>query len=214
MSVTELTSRPQRNSGGASPSSGAMLNRSTAAVADTDRQVGDLVRLGIIDQVDLAAGKAIVRIGDLRTPPMDWVMTVGNTTIWIPPTVGQQVIVICPEGDVEQGFVVNGLPSSAFAPLFRGLTNAILFADGTEISHDPEASHLQVSTPGSMALAAPGGLAIKGDVTLTGDLQISGDTGVGKTLTATTDVVGGGKSLKGHRHLGVTAGSAVSGAPQ
>jgi phage baseplate assembly protein gpV len=37
---------------------------------------------------------------------------------------------------------------------------------------------------------------------------------VDKTVTATTDVVGGGKSLKSHIHTGVTSGSGTSGPPQ
>ena len=51
-------------------------------------------------------------------------------------------------------------------------------------------------------------------VTVLGDLAVTGDATVSKTLTATTDVVGGGKSLKGHLHTGVTSGGGVSGPPQ
>lgn len=36
---------------------------------------------------------------------------------------------------------------------------------------------------------------------------------VDKTLTATTDVIGGGKSLKNHLHTGVTSGTSNSGPP-
>ena len=45
-------------------------------------------------------------------------------------------------------------------------------------------------------------------------VEITGDLNVAGTVTAGTDVVGAGKSLKGHKHIGVTAGSAVSGAPE
>jgi phage baseplate assembly protein gpV len=40
------------------------------------------------------------------------------------------------------------------------------------------------------AIDAPGGLTIRGDVTIEGK------------LTASDDVIGGGKSLKGHSHPG------------
>lgn len=191
------------------------MNRpSHAAGAETDRLIGDLVRVGVIESVDLDAGKAVVSFGEQTTPPIDWLMAVGDTTIWIPPTVAQQVVVICPEGDAEQGFIVSGLPSSAMAPLFLGLKNAIRFSDGAEIRYDPEAGQLDVATPGKVALVAPGGVEITAPTKINGDVEITGDVAVGKTLTAQTDVVGGGKSLKGHKHLGVTAGSGVSGAPQ
>jgi phage baseplate assembly protein V len=41
----------------------------------------------------------------------------------------------------------------------------------------------------------------------TGNMNVTG------TVTASTDVVGGGKSLKTHTHSGVTPGGGVSGAP-
>lgn len=52
------------------------------------------------------------------------------------------------------------------------------------------------------------GIEIKAaTVTITGDLTVTG------TATATVDVVGGGKSLKGHTHTGVTTGGGSSGPP-
>lgn len=174
------------------------------AATDTDRTIGDLLRVGLVDSVDLVAGKVVVSFGDQTTPPIDWLMTVGDTTVWIPPTVGQQILVVTPEGDVEQAIALNGLPSSAFAPLFAGLKNAIRFADGAQVSYDPEAGELDVHTPGNVTITAPGGVVIAGGTTITGDVAITGSVTVSETLTATTDVVGGGKSLKDHKHTGGT----------
>jgi phage baseplate assembly protein V len=50
-------------------------------------------------------------------------------------------------------------------------------------------------------------------VEMSGDLVVSGDASVGGTATAAVDVIGGGKSLKGHKHGGVTAGGAQTGVP-
>jgi phage baseplate assembly protein V len=44
--------------------------------------------------------------------------------------------------------------------------------------------------------------------------NINGDANVLQTLTAATDVVGGGKSLKSHRHPGIEPGSGVTGPTQ
>ena len=44
-------------------------------------------------------------------------------------------------------------------------------------------------------------------------LEVTGDITSGGTVTATTDVIGGGKSLKTHVHSGVTAGGANTGQP-
>ena len=190
--------------------------------ADSDRLIGSLLRVGTVQSVDLEAGKVIVAMGEQTTPPIDWLMPVGDTTIWIPPTVGQQVLVIAPEGDIEQAMVLNGLPSSAFAPLFLGLVNAIRFKDGAQVSYDPEAERLEVTTPGSVSITAPGGVTIVGDTTIIGNVSIDGDTAitgntvVDKTVTATEDVVvavaGAPKSLKAHVHTGGTI-SGKTGAP-
>lgn len=44
-------------------------------------------------------------------------------------------------------------------------------------------------------------------------VECTGDVTVAGTLTAAVDVVGGGKSLKGHKHGGVQAGGAQTGVP-
>ena len=44
-------------------------------------------------------------------------------------------------------------------------------------------------------------------------VEITGNVTVAGTLTATVDVVGGGKSLKNHVHGGVAAGGSTTGAP-
>lgn len=175
---------------------------------ETLRQLAQVVHEGVIDSVDLDAGLARVRIGETLTPPLDWIMVVGDTTIWSPPTPGASAVIICPEGDIERGFIINGLPSRAFAALFLGLKNAVRFKDGALVSYDPEASDLAFALPGSMTITAPGGLKIAADVDLTGDLQSSG------RIEAAVDVVAAGVSGKGHFHTKVTAGQALSGAPQ
>ena len=40
--------------------------------ADTQRQIGDVVRLGTIDMVDPAAATCRVRVGDLVTGDVPW----------------------------------------------------------------------------------------------------------------------------------------------
>jgi hypothetical protein len=46
----------------------------------------------------------------------------------------------------------------------------------------------------TMTVTAPGGVSITGDVSVEGDINCS------KTVTATTDVIGGKVSLKDHKH--------------
>lgn len=53
-------------------------------------------------------------------------------------------------------------------------------------------------------------LTVKAETTITENTNIEKDANVAKTLTATIDCVGGGKSLKGHTHTSYTNGSKTS----
>ena len=192
----------------AAPSSARLPRPPAPSGPETDRTIGDLVREGVIDSVDLDAGTAVVDFGEDLSPPLVWLMAVGDTTIWIPPTVGQPVVVLSPEGDGEQGMILSGVASSAMAPLFLGVKNAIRFRDGAQITHDPDAGELTVQTPTRVRVVSPD-VAIDAQTT-----TINGDVAVQGKLTASEDVIADGKSLKSHKHLGVTTGSGVSGAPQ
>lgn len=194
----------------------------TSSEEDTDRKVGDLLRVGVVETVD-DAGKAEVSFGDQLTPPIDWIMAVGDTTIWLRPTVGQQVLVATPEGDAEQAVIIGGLPTDAQPALPSGASVVIKFKDGARVSYDPEASRLDFDLPGEIQITAPNGATITADTTIEGDLKVTGDTTLdGKlevagnihtpgTITGDTDVVANGKSGKGHKHA---AGSPLTGTPQ
>lgn len=54
---------------------------------------------------------------------------------------------------------------------------------------------------------------VNGDVEVNGDLSVNGDINCSQTVTASTDVLGGGKSLKTHTHSGVMSGGSNSGPP-
>jgi hypothetical protein len=62
-----------------------------------------------------------------------------------------------------------------------------------------------IKVGGALTSSAPS-FTHTGPMTLKGDLTVQGDVGVTKTVTAQTDVVGGGKSLKNHVHAGVQTG--------
>lgn len=185
-----------------------------ASGADTDRAIADLVREGVVDSVNLDAGKAIVRLGDILTPPIDWLCSAGETRTWNPPAVGEQVVVVSPEGDIERAFIVGGLPSSVFAPLFLGVAVGIEFKDAGRIIYDPASSRLELQLPGAVQITAPDGVSIEADVTIKGDVQVDGDVRATGTVTGDNDVVFAGKSAKAHKHLSVTPGTGVSGTPQ
>lgn len=158
---------------------------------DIHGKIGDLIRLGTIMSVDLVAATAIVQSGDVVSPALHWIEQAGAFRTWSPPTVDEQVMLLCPEGDIAGGVILRGLFSNDFPKLGSSVNPQINGPDGLVIT----------LTGDGIQIVAPGGVAIEGDVTVTG------------TVTASEDVVGGGISLKSHKHGGVQAGGAQTGAP-
>ncbi len=188
------------------------------ATEDIPVDPATLIRLGVIASVDLAAARCTVRCGDpegeeMVTPPIRWIMPrCGDTRVWSPPTVGEQVVLICPDGEIGAGLALTGIIRDTFPALGSTLEERIDFADGAQLRYDPEAHHLDAVLPegATATVTAPGGLTINAasGVTINGDITLNG------TLTASEDVIAGGISLKNHRHGGTQPGAGQTGAPQ
>ncbi|MGF7154378.1 phage baseplate assembly protein V [Novosphingobium gossypii] len=130
--------------------------------------------------------------------------------IWAPLSSGEQCAVLSPAGDLANGLVLPGLWSDANpAPSSDPHLFLIEFNNGAQISYHFATGKLTITLPagGAADVSAPGGLTINADVTINGNVMIEGEA------DASQDVVGGGISLKGHKHTGIQAGGAQSGGP-
>jgi phage baseplate assembly protein V len=182
-----------------------------ARTADPEQLTGEVIQLGTVASVDHGSATCTVEIGDLTTGALPWLaQRAGGVKVWSPPSIGEQCVVFCPEGDLAGGIVLPGLWSDA-NPAPTTLRDVVMMEmpDGAVIAYDHRRQSLNVVLPegGTATLVAPGGATITGDVTINGNLSISGKA------EASEDVVGAGISLKGHKHRDVAAGSAQSGAP-
>jgi len=92
--------------------------------------------------------------------------------------------------DLKPGEVVVGNPITRSNIFFEA--NGDITIKGT--------ANVNINVTGNINITTP-------QVNLTGDLNVTG------TITATTDVVGGGKSLATHVHTGVTPGIGNTGPP-
>lgn len=174
---------------------------------DTQTDPDALIRIGVVASVDLADGTCTVTLDEddgAETQNIRWLHPrMGQTKMWCPPSVGEQVLVVCPGGEIGAAIAIGGLHSDASPPPIDEATPLLRFADGATLSYDPVAHELLMQLPSgaTTVLISDGGIDLVGDVTLTGN------------LTATGDVLADGKSLKSHRHSGVTAGGAQTGLP-
>ena len=144
-------------------------------------------------------------MGELTSGELPWMaQRAGGTRYSSPPVVGEQCVVLAPEGDLENGLVILGLYSDTNPPPSND-PDVIQWdmPDGASISYNHAAHALAVVLPegATATIDAPGGVTINGDVTING------------SVTASDDVTGGGISLMNHKHGGVQAGASQTGAP-
>lgn len=171
-----------------------------------------LIRLGLISEVTLSPPRCKVRFADPddkgdeggETPFIRWLaLRAGKTRTWSPPSVGEECLLLCPDGQIGNGVALLGLNNDTTPPPGATLAELIEYDDGAVISYDREAHVLSAILPaGATALIeAPGGLTIRGPVSIEGDVTVTGD------------VTADGVSLKSHKHGGVQSGGSQTGSP-
>lgn len=181
---------------------------------DTPRELQASMLIGRVHSVE--GKKCRVVSGGIVTDALPWFASyAGDTRSWSTPSEGEQVMVLSPSGDLSGGVVLRGLFSDTHdAPSLDPAVHLTVYPDGTrtEYNHD---THRMVVTlcDGGEAEVTAAKLMVFGDVEVDGDVTVSGDIDASGTISGAQDVVGGGISLKTHRHGGVQSGGSQTGTP-
>lgn len=157
---------------------------------------GNFVEVGTVVGIDLA-NRALVRV-QLFDRVSAWIpyQSISNKFIkvWIPPQIGEQVIVVLPFAEANGGIAIGSIfnkgckePEGA-----NDHTAIVDFSDGTRIVYDMQTHDLSITTEHHINLSATA-------VNIAGDLNVTGTI---------TDEKG---SLSTHVHQGVKAGTDTSG---
>lgn len=194
----------------------------------------NLIRKGSVTEVDLALQQCRVKSGDLTTNFIPWMtLRAGTTRTWNPPTVGEQVVLFSPGGDIADAVALCGIYSDdAPAPSASAAEGATHYPDGAVIAYDHVAHALTATLPGggsavltapasvtvvseSITLDAPettctGNLTVQKKLTYQGGMAGSGDAGGGKAANIAGDVVISNKSFLDHVHQEQGAGQSTS----
>lgn len=185
-------------------------------VAELLRLIENLLRFGAIAEVDHGApGERLpavrVRSGALLTGWLPWAGgRAGTTRDWNPPTVGEQVMILSPGGDLANGVAMPSLfQLSAQPPSNDPGKIARQYPDGGLIEYDHAAQVVRINLPGRLEITAPGGTQWIGNINHQGDIHRQGsDTQAGGSKTHNGKNVG-----SDHQHSGVQGGPSNTGEP-
>lgn len=179
----------------------------TADLSELHRLLQNLIRFGTIAEV--SGDVARVRLGpELVTTWLKWAtLRAGNARTWWAPSVGEQIIVLSPGGDLTRGKILPAIYSEEFAaPTLDHDIHTTEYQDGAVISYD-SAAHTLTATlpPGSSATIKAD--KVTSDAT---DTYCTGNLNVGENLVVQgKTTVNGGTELNG----GVNAKAGTGGGP-
>ncbi|MBX9901258.1 MAG: phage baseplate assembly protein V [Burkholderiaceae bacterium] len=184
-------------------------------------------RIGIVTSFDqnTYSAKVLLQPENKETGwlPCTSAWTGNGWGLFCPPSSGDMVQVEFQEGGQSAGFIVGRFFNDIERPLqvpsgewwlvhkqgaFIKLTNDAKLLVNSQVEIDVTTPTLNITVAGNANLSVSGNITSSAAAwNHTGDVNVSG------TVTASTDVVGGGKSLKTHKHSGVVAGGAQTGTP-
>ena len=130
-------------------------------VAELERRLDTAQQFGVVDEVD--AGRQMLRLDlgeGLRSPWVPYSQPAGALKVHAPPTVGQQMVLSSPSGDLAQGVAAplsftTGEPS----PSAAGDSNTITFG---AVRIDLAAGGLTITAGGVVVVVSGSGLTITG----------------------------------------------------
>lgn len=213
----------------------------TADQSELLRLILNLIRTGTVADIDCDAQRVRIKAGENKTDWRPWAtLRAGDAQTWWPPSLGEKVLLLSPEGDFNQAIILPAVYSDQSPPPSTNPAHhTTRYADGAIIQYDSAAHALTAVLPGGTATVtadhvtsnAPettctGNLTVEENLTVNGlaslnagmNVKAGPDGGpaaiIEGIMSATMDVIAKGISLFGHRHGGVKKGDGETGGPK
>lgn len=155
----------------------------SAEIGELQRRLANIFRVGKITEVNRSTGRVKVSFQGVTSAWLPWMTSrAGAVKDWNPPSVGEQVCVCSPSGELEAGFVMSG---------------SINYTDNPAPDSRENVQKITLPAGGSYEISV-GGMTLTlagGKLTLNGTIEVTGD------------VKAGSISLKNHKHGGITIGT-------
>lgn len=114
--------------------------------SEIQRLLRNMIRTGVVTDVDTTATLCRVQTGELRTDWLQWLtQRAGRSRTWWAPSVGEQVLILAVGGELDTAFVLPGIFSDDHpAPSKSADALHLAFPDGAVIEYEPKTSALKV----------------------------------------------------------------------
>ena len=115
--------------------------------AELIRLLENIARIGVVTEIDENTWRVRVSSGELETTWLRWnAQRAGAFSIWVPPSIGEQVWLLCIGGNPETAIIGGSLYSNEHpAPGSSGNEMVITSPDGAKFRYDADAGALEVS---------------------------------------------------------------------
>lgn len=178
-----------------------------AALADTQRRLASLFRVGRIVEIDRTKGRVKVAFHGVTSPWLPWQTSrAGPVKNWSPPAVGEQVCVVSPSGELGSGFVMAGAINYEDHPAPDDRENV-------ERIDLPDGGAYEIHHEGKTFKLSGGKLTFDGPVEITGDVTVAGKITATQNIETPAEVKAGDIGLKTHKHTGVLSGPGNTAGP-
>lgn len=116
-------------------------------IAELIRLLENVIRVGVVTEIDEDAWRVRVASGELDCTWLRWnAQRAGEFNIWVPPSIGEQVWLVCIGGNPETAIIGGSLYSNDHpAPGSSSKEMVITAPDGARFRYDADAGALEVS---------------------------------------------------------------------
>ncbi|EPK1030523.1 TPA: phage baseplate assembly protein V [Klebsiella oxytoca] len=180
-----------------------------STIQELARAIRNLIRSGVVTEVDTVQGLCRVQSGGIQTTWLNWLTTrAGRSRTWWAPSVGEQVLLLAIGGELDTAFVLPGIYSDDKpAPSASADAWLVEFPDGAVMSYEPETGALTVTGIKTADVTASDSVAVSVPVVLIkAETRVTLDTPevvcTNKLTTGMLEVKQGGKMSGNIEHSG------------
>ncbi|WP_313473141.1 phage baseplate assembly protein V [Rouxiella badensis] len=180
-------------------------------IAELYRLLMNLIRVGTVSEVDPVNYVARVKTGANETDWIRWgAQRAGDGVTWWAPSVGEQVVILSPGGEMENAFIAFSLYASDAPPPDLGLTSRVTtYPDGARESYDPANGMRRCEGIKGALLSASGTLTLElARLIINAEVVINGEVIQGGGAMSSNGII-----VDAHGHKGVKKGTDISEGP-